>query len=268
MTHGEGSLYALIAAAHAAPEWACLRHVRDGAGWDRRTCDALAMSLWKSRGLVLRGFEIKVSRGDWKREAADPEKAEAVAKFCDEWWLVTPAGLVREPEVELPPTWGLMVSDDSGKALTVARKATRLTPEPISRGFLAQLFKGAQAAQGDLLRGWIPESQIEERIEKARAAGQANGERDARFSVDALRDLRAAVARFRDATGIDVSTDQTAGDWDQRVHGVIDALALGVALRGRYGHDLDTLTKTLTNVRETANAALARLIETIPEVVP
>ena len=45
--------------------------------------DAVIMSLWPSRGLELHGVEIKVSRADWKREAADPAKAEAIAAYCD-----------------------------------------------------------------------------------------------------------------------------------------------------------------------------------------
>ena len=265
MRWSEELLYRLVADAHAAPEWACLRHVRSGAGWDRRTCDALAMSLWQSRGLILRGFEIKVARADWKRESEDPEKAEAIATYCDEWWIVAAPGVVRDPEIELPPAWGLMVPDDSGKALTITRKAERGKGAPPSRGFLAQLFKGAQEGQRSILRGSVPEEQITERIEAARAAGQAQGERESSHALTSLRSLQASVARFRDATGIDPESDQTTGDWEHRVHGVLASLALGSALRGRYGSDLDQITKMLTAVRDLSSDALQRVTEVTTE---
>ena len=49
------------------PEWAFLVQVKNGVGWTRkdRTADALAMSLWPSRGLELHGFELKSRRSDW-----------------------------------------------------------------------------------------------------------------------------------------------------------------------------------------------------------
>ena len=39
------------------PHFAFLEQVRAGAGFDQRTADAMAMGLWKSRGLDLHGFE-------------------------------------------------------------------------------------------------------------------------------------------------------------------------------------------------------------------
>ncbi len=74
----------------------------------RRHADALAMSLWPSRGMVLIGHEIKASRSDWVKELDNPEKAEAVYQYCDRWYLVVGDASIVKPG-ELPATWGLMV---------------------------------------------------------------------------------------------------------------------------------------------------------------
>jgi len=87
----EAKLIVLLKERFAAPEFAFLPHVRNGTGYARgttRTADALAMSLWPSRGLELYGFEIKSERRDWLRERENPEKAEEICRFCDRWWVV------------------------------------------------------------------------------------------------------------------------------------------------------------------------------------
>ncbi|HYJ21079.1 MAG TPA: hypothetical protein VEW07_03530, partial [Solirubrobacterales bacterium] len=63
--------------------------VRSAAGFDaRRTIDAVSLNLWPSRGMLLDGYEIKVSRSDWLRELKNPAKAEEFAGLVDRLWLV------------------------------------------------------------------------------------------------------------------------------------------------------------------------------------
>ena len=71
-----------LAAKFKAPEYAFLTEVRNSVGFSSkvRTADAMAMSLWPSRGLYMTGFEVKVSRADWKKELEQPEKAEELAQ--------------------------------------------------------------------------------------------------------------------------------------------------------------------------------------------
>jgi hypothetical protein len=74
---------------HPAPEWAIFFEVANGLGVsDRRYADAVAMSLFPSRGLDVHGFEVKTARGDWLRELKNPKKADVIASYCDFWWLV------------------------------------------------------------------------------------------------------------------------------------------------------------------------------------
>ncbi|GAI18718.1 unnamed protein product, partial [marine sediment metagenome] len=73
-----------------------------------RWADAIAMSLWPSRGLEIIGFEIKVSRSDWVKELKKPDKADTIANYCDSWYLVLgDESILRLGE--LPMEWGLMV---------------------------------------------------------------------------------------------------------------------------------------------------------------
>lgn len=78
---------------YPAQSYALLEQVGDGTGWStHRHADAVVMSLWPSRGLTLTGIEVKVAKMDWKRELAQPEKAEAVASYCDFWMIAAPSG--------------------------------------------------------------------------------------------------------------------------------------------------------------------------------
>jgi hypothetical protein len=151
--HTEASMLALLERRYTAvvrgngPGWAFVPKVRDAAGWDgSRTMDALAMSLWASRGRELHGHEIKVSRSDWLRELKEPAKMGAFATLVDRWWLVvSDASIVRDGE--LPPTWGLMVPRGAG--LVVKVQAPKLPGHPadtgaaFDRSFLAAVLRAA-----------------------------------------------------------------------------------------------------------------------------
>lgn len=70
-----------------------------------RRCDLLRMSTRHGQeGIDV--HELKVSRSDWRRELADPDKAGAWLPYCSRMWVVAPPGLIRPDE--LPTGWGLM----------------------------------------------------------------------------------------------------------------------------------------------------------------
>ena len=103
-------------------------------GW----ADAVAVSVWPSRGYTVHGFEIKVSRADFIKELKYPEKSDNVGKFCDFWTLVTPAKLVADHEV--PEQWGWMTVATDGRIRT-NRAPPRNKPKALTRGFLAALLR-------------------------------------------------------------------------------------------------------------------------------
>ncbi|HEY3924379.1 MAG TPA: hypothetical protein VGL75_07440 [Acidothermaceae bacterium] len=163
----ESEMIALLRARHAPSgrdngEWAFMTGVRNEAGFKAtRTIDALALSLWESRGHELHGYEVKVSRSDWLRELADPAKADGFIARCDRWWLVAAEGVAKA--AEMPTGWGLLVAQgDKLRAVVQAPKLPR-TPEQrvIDRSWLVCLLRGA---------GAVPKSRPED-IEAARDAG-------------------------------------------------------------------------------------------------
>lgn len=161
---------ALLRKRYPAPAWAFLEEVRNGTGFGRtaRTADALAMSLYPSAGLHLHGFEIKVSRADWLRELKAPNKADEISRYCNFWWIVAKADVVRPSE--LPPKWGLILADDK---LRVEVAAPGLDPQPPSLPMLAAI-----------MRAFWSDATDEGRLEEARKLGERRGIRLGAQSVD------------------------------------------------------------------------------------
>jgi hypothetical protein len=113
-----------------------------------RYADAVAICLWPSQGYNIQGFEIKVSRGDWLRELKNPAKADAMAKYCDRWWVITPPGIVKTGE--LPDTWGLMEVVE-GK-LNVVSRAEKREATPVNREFMVSMLRRGDQIDDNRLR--------------------------------------------------------------------------------------------------------------------
>lgn len=131
-----------------------MAQVRDRAGFDAtRTLDAVVMDTWPSSGLALHGFEIKVSRADWRRELAEPAKSAAFTRLLDYFWIVAPPDVVQR--AELPELWGLLETTERGLVAKVQASRLRGTvsggwrgqpgPEPMDRSFVARLLRAATA---------------------------------------------------------------------------------------------------------------------------
>ena len=106
-----------------------LRRSLNGSGWaaleEVKSIDLLAVGCWRSTGYRWHGYEVKVSRSDWRRELAKPGKAQDW--LCHAWTVVTLPGIVKDGE--LPAGWGHSEVRD-GKVFQV-RRAT-LRPSPLS----------------------------------------------------------------------------------------------------------------------------------------
>jgi hypothetical protein len=162
----------------------------------RRHADMVAMGLWPSRGLFLEGIEIKVSRSDWLSELRAPEKADAVGKFCDFWWLaIGDPSIVHEGE--LPANWGLLVLD--GEKLKLAKQATKLEAAPLDRTFVAALLRRAAEAQDRIRQDALSEGR-----EKGLADAPKNAERDRTSAEDDLATLRESVNAFERKSGLKI----------------------------------------------------------------
>jgi hypothetical protein len=124
-----------------------IEEVAPGTGWygTARYADVLALGVWPSKGLKLEGYEIKASKADLKRELADLAKHQAVARFCNEWWLVVWDEKLLEG-LEIPIGWGVMVTvpaEHETRELKVLRKAPAREPEPWPRAFVCSMVRNA-----------------------------------------------------------------------------------------------------------------------------
>jgi hypothetical protein len=140
------------------------------------------------------GFEIKVARGDWKRELTNPAKADAIQRYCDRWWIVADEKIVELGE--LPPTWGLMAP--KGEGLKVLVEAPKLEATPLSRKFVAAICRAAQK-----------ECPAEERLAAARRDGYADGLAEAENISKRNRGdfdrLAASVSEFEQKAGLSIN---------------------------------------------------------------
>lgn len=157
-----------------AKEWALIPQVRNATGFQSRTrtADAIAVSLWPSRGIDAHGFEFKDSRSDWKKELDQPEKAEEIGRYCAYWWVVVSDVKIVKNE-ELPAAWGLMTLDEEGEKVRVVKQAPRRGAESPGWKFCAAVLRAAAEAT-------IPEAEITKRIDKAVAKAKDEAAEQAR----------------------------------------------------------------------------------------
>jgi len=225
------------------PAWAFLSHVRNQTGYGRttRTADGMAMSLYPSRGLELHGIEIKVERSDFLRELKDPEKAAEILRFCNRWWLAVSDPAIVQPG-ELPPTWGLLVP--KGKGFAVKVDAPPLTPEPISRAFLASIFRNvvdiSTRISGEEIAA-LAAKRVETNKEELEMRHASSLRYERGVAENAKREaahLRETIAKFEAASGVAIQS------WD--------AEKIGEAVRWVRENDSSVLRERLAHIRTVA----------------
>lgn len=230
------------------PEWAILFEVRNQTGFGRvtRTADAVAMSLFPSRGLELVGIEIKKSRSDWIRELRQPEKSTEIQRYCDRWYIAVGDDAIVQPG-ELPKTWGLMIP--RGSKLIVKVEAPALTPEPVDKRFLAALLRNAHvnSASGAEIEHAV-------QIERERLRAEHDADRGAERSRYArqFEDLNTAVIEFEKASGVLIRHK-----WD--------APQIGAAVAFVRNGGIATLRKELERLGSNATNVAAQIKRVLDE---
>jgi len=203
---------------HYGKEAVLVDEVANGTGANvRRRIDVVAVGCWPSRGLYLHAIEIKVSRGDLRRELRDPEKADVFYAHCDAFYIAAPKGLVKEEE--LPKSWGLYEVDEKGLVRCAASASVNRTDEErarVSRSFLASLVRS------------IVETQSGE-VQLAKVRDEAYGQAVQELGFQHHREVaahRREVAALR-------SQVQGLQDWRDHVSGYayMDANAVGRSVR-------------------------------------
>ena len=236
-------IHAAIAKRFSSPEFATFWEVRDAAGFNaRRSADVVAMNTWPSRGLAVHGIEVKTARSDWLRELKDPAKSASVQRFCDRWWLATSDDKVCRLD-EVPQLWGLLVL--RGKSLVQVKDAPELTPEPLTRGFVAMLLRNATA-------GLVPtatlEETIAERVERAAVLRATTCDGELKRMTGAFERLRDEVADFEKASGIKITERWSHQHQPEKLGAVVKA-----ALSGVYTDSAERLTHLRSTLQRHAD---------------
>lgn len=175
---------------YSSPEWYLGFEVGNSTGSNcRRYADAVAINAYPSKGFEIRGFEIKVSKSDLKKELEEGAKADAIAKFCDYWFLVVPKGLTDT--FTIPKTWGVIEYNNG--TLRQKIKAEKLTPEPPTVGFLCAMLRGRER---------ILNSTISELAKKEAESMKKYQSYEVQRDKKELDDLRKKLKEIGDQTGI------------------------------------------------------------------
>lgn len=146
---------------YSSPAWAVFDEVASEVGWkEKRWIDCVALGVWQSTGNEIIGIEIKVSRGDLRRELQNPQKTEEWMRYCDRFYLACPAGVASAADV--PATWGLLSMQERGN-VRVAKKAPKLEPQPMTRGFIGAMLRRAGEADAELISAAVTKALREQR---------------------------------------------------------------------------------------------------------
>jgi len=243
-------LYEMLKPRYPMPSWALMAQVADCTGGGNRYADAVAFACWPSLGFTIAGFEIKVNRGDWLHEIRNAEKSSQIFRFCDQWWIVAPEWVVQEGE--LPPTWGLMVPD--GKELKVVAKAPQLTPEPLTKAFMASVLRNSMSIV-------TPEGKLKEQYDGGHKKGLDEGEAIGNLKIESLKkeidNLKSGIQAFEKALGIKFPAVNTYWNNDR------DCERLGMAVRYAMSQKRDRAIAEAQRLGEGAK----RIIEAVEEAL-
>lgn len=168
-------------------------------GAANRWADAISFQLWPSKDFEIVGYEIKVSRSDWLTELKDPTKSEAVSRYCDKFYLVSPDNVLGIDE--LPPTWGWIRATE--RSLQVKSRAPKRETIPLDHAFVASLIRKCIDKYQDkkMLR------EMERRIrDSIQADFDERFERKTQSLAAELKEHREALEKFQKITGVRIST--------------------------------------------------------------
>lgn len=210
----EYELFTALRPFYPAAEYALLPQVANGTGFGAtRHCDAIAMSLWPSRGLGIHGFEIKSYRGDWVRELENPAKAESIAQYTNFWWIVSAGPFVKEDE--LPDNWGLKVWDRETGVLKIEKKPKFRDAVPLNTMMIGAILRKSQEVI-------TPQAVIAKARQEGRDIGFKDGAADGKHAIDDLATLRARLAVIEKKTGVKVDCWEPAENIGDAMKSILD----------------------------------------------
>lgn len=174
------------------PDWYLGFEVGNDTGYNtKRHADAIAICPYPSRGYEVRGFEIKVSKSDLKRELEICAKADEMAHFCNYWFLVVPKGLTDD--MQIPEPWGI-IEYNEGK-LRQKKKAEHFKKTDITYGFMCAFIRGIKRKES------AEQSMTMEEMRK-QALKDMQSQLDWRLKD--FETLKKTIEEFRKETGVNI----------------------------------------------------------------
>ena len=235
---------------------AFLEQVGNATGWDcNRHADAIVVSLWKSRGLEIIGFEIKVSRSDWLKELRSPEKADTIAKYCHRWYLV-----VGDKDIvqfgELPMTWGLLVPHTKKTLKEVKPAVINENPEPVDMKFLCAILRQAQSQITD-------KAKLRVKYQEGYDDGKKEEKENIKDSMDWIKKDRDEVRRkinvFEKASGIALDDWRFKENSPGKIGEIVKSILDGTYMK--QVEDFKWLQKRAQNIVDTINEEIGKIME-------
>ncbi len=194
---------------YPSPQYAFLSQVRNHTGWinrehGTRTADAMALSLWPSRGLHLEGFELKISRSDWQHELKQPQKAEGIVEFCDYFTLViSDISIIDIGEV--PKTWGIKALQHG--TIKTIRESPMLQAKPMDRAFLCGFMRNVAESTASM---YTPTAEVDSIVKERVAATIEYEIKKSNMKSEQYDKLIDNLRKFKESSGLDLEQMQYA----------------------------------------------------------
>lgn len=242
-------------------DFVLLPQVRNTTGFARakiRTADALAISLYPSRGIDVHGFEFKDSRSDWVKERDNPAKSDEIGRFCRYWWLVVSDEKIVS-KGELPSAWGLLLATEDG--VKTIQKAPPREVEPPTWLFVASVLRAAKDVVTD-------EDEVRRRIQKAVADAtegmyqriETEKKRASATAKQELAELAGRVREFELASGVDIGANRWTGWGHEKPQ------RIGEAVKFIIGGGMKGLKGQLSNIASQLERLVAETEKVVAEV--
>jgi len=208
MLHSE-DLITLLRARFCEPYWWFMSEVRNATGFNAtRSADGIAIGLYGSKGLEVLGFEVKVSRSDWRAEMEHPEKSREFLTYCDSWYLVVADQSIVLPG-EAPKEWGIMAPNKRGTGLRISSMPSQLKPKPLPRELLASLIQRTIYDVKVRTENELGGADVEKRMHAAREEGRLREKESAdqhrKNAEEGYARIQEKIDEFERACGIRVS---------------------------------------------------------------
>lgn len=245
-------LFLRLQGTFSPPAYITLEEVRDATGFDgHRTADAIAVSLYRSRGKAIWGFEMKVSRNDWLKELKQPEKAESIMRYCNYWALVVPDKSIVKAG-ELPSSWGMYVAQKNRLKCIVP--CPKLDPIPMSMTMLTALIYATANKQTKA---------DDAALRAARDEGYKQGvsRTNSDYYEKVYKSLQEQVHAFEDASGLQI---EYGWPEKEKIGGIVNQILSGSKNLQSLLNDVNFSIRNADRLKDTLEAH-AKELQTVIE---